>query len=92
MCSYLAPTKIDIVTAVALILIASLTLVVISSLDRSSPMMLAPPDTRSTIGTGKFGSTELLTTPLVTIKESQYLIIGEIVLLGTSSFSVGPRK
>jgi len=83
LCSYLAPTKIDIVTAVALILIASLMLVVISSLERSSPMMLAPPDTLSTIGTGKFGSTELLTTPRVTISESQCLRIGAIVLFGT---------
>ena len=52
LCSYLAPTKIDIVTAVALILIASLMLVVISSFDKSSPMMLEPPETRRTIGTG----------------------------------------
>src|SRR5574338_1157598 len=90
LCSYFAPTKIDIASAVALILIASFTLVVIFSLERSSPIILEPPETRSTIGTGKFGSTEVLTTPRVTINESQYLIKGEIVLFGTSSFSVGP--
>src|SRR5574338_1020559 len=92
LCSYFAPTKIDIASAVALILIASFTLVVICSLDKSSPIILEPPETLNTIGTGKLGSTEVLTTPRVTIKESQYLTSGEIVLFGTSNFSVGPRK
>ncbi len=89
LCSYFAPTKIDIASALALILTASFTLVVISSFERSSPIMLEPPDTRSTIGTGKFGSTDVLTIPLVTINESQYFSKGLIVRFGTSSFSVG---
>ena len=48
--SYFAPTNIDIATALAFSRTASLTLVVISSLERSSPIMLVPPETRKTIG------------------------------------------
>ena len=91
-CSYFEPTKIDIASALALSLIASLTLVVICSLERSSPIILEPPDTRKTIGIGYAASTDVRWTPLVSIKESQYRIIGLIVFCGFSSFSVGPRK
>ena len=69
--SYFEPTKIDIATALAFSLIASFTLVVISSFDRSSPIMLGPPDTRNTIGTGYEASTDVRCTPRVTINESQ---------------------
>ena len=90
--SYFEPTKIDIAKPHALSRIASFMLTVISSLDKSSPIILEPPDTLKTIGTGYFGSTEVLCTPLVSINESQYLSIGVIVFLGISNFSVGPRK
>ena len=43
-------------------------------------------------GTGDFGLTDVRCTPLVSINESQCLSNGDIVFLGTSSFSVGPRK
>ena len=66
--------------------------VVISSLERSSPIILGPPDTRNTIGTGYFASTDVRWTPRVTINESQCLSNVAIVFLGTSNFSVGPKK
>ena len=67
-------------------------LVVISSFDKSSPTILVPPDTRSTIGTGYFESTDVRCTPRVIINESQYFSNGAIVFFGASSFSVGPKK
>ena len=57
--SYFEPTKIDIATALAFNRIASFMLVVISSLERSSPIILGPPETRNTIGTGYFASTDV---------------------------------
>ena len=65
---------------------------VISSWDKSSPIILEPPDTLKTIGVSDFGSTEVLWTPLVSIKESQYFSKGAITFFGFSNFSVGPRK
>ena len=56
--SFFEPTKMDIATADAFNLIASLRLVVISSLERSSPTILGPPDTRNTIGIGYVASTD----------------------------------
>ncbi len=55
-------------------------------------MMLAPPETRSTTGTGKFASTDVLRTPRVSMRESAYGNNGAMVFLGTSNLSVGPRK
>ena len=69
--SYLEPTKIDIANAEALSRIASLILTVISSFDKSVPIILEPPDTRKTIGIGNFGLTDVRCTPLVNINESQ---------------------
>ena len=90
--SFFEPTKIDIATALTLSLTASLILVIISSSERSSPITLGPPDTRKTIGVEELASTDVRNTPRVTIKESQCGSNGAIVFLGTSSFSVGPRK
>ena len=50
----------DIAIALTLSRIASSMVTVISSWDKSSPIMLAPPDTRKTIGTEVFASTEVL--------------------------------
>ncbi len=44
--------------------------VTIVSLDRSSPIMLEPPETLKTIGTLLSGGTEVLRIPLVSIMES----------------------
>ena len=71
---------------------ASLMLTVICSFDKSSPIILEPPDTLKTIGTEDFGSIDVRCTPLVSIIESQYLSNGAVVFLGTSNFSVGPKK
>jgi hypothetical protein len=79
-------------SALALSLMASLMLTVISSFDRSSPIMLEPPDTRNTIGTLVDVGTDVLCTPLVSIRESQYFNNGAITFFGFSSFSVGPKK
>ena len=49
----------------------SLMLTVICSFDKSSPIILEPPETLSTIGTEDFGSTDVLCTPRVRIIESQ---------------------
>ena len=73
-------------------LIASSIETVIVSFDRSSPTMLVPPETRSTIGTSVVGSTDVLWTPLVSMRESASGKSGAMVLLGTSRRSVGPRK
>ena len=69
--SYFEPTKIDMATALAFKRIASLTLVVISSFDKSSPTILVPPDTRKTIGVDDLALTDVRCTPRVTISESQ---------------------
>ena len=50
--SYLEPTNTDIATAETFSRKASFILTVISSWDRSSPIILVPPETRNTIGTG----------------------------------------
>src|SRR4029078_8713220 len=92
LCSYLPPTNTDIARHETLSLIASSIDVVIVSFERSSPKMLAPPETRRTIGTVVFGSTDVLNTPRVNIKESAKGKIGLMVSLGISSLSVGPRK
>jgi hypothetical protein len=44
--------------------------VVIVSFERSSPSILLPPETLSTIGILVFELTEVLSTPLVSIRES----------------------
>ena len=90
--SYFEPTKIDIATALAFRRIASSIETVMSSWDKSSPIIVDPPDTRKTIGVSEVGDTDVLWTPRVTIKESQYFRIGAITFLGFSNFSVGPRK
>src|SRR6266568_1106534 len=66
--------------------------VVIFSFDRSSLRTLAPPLTRSTIGTFAPGSIEVRTTPRVTMTASAYGRSGSRVLRGISIFRVGPRK
>ena len=58
----------------------------------SVPIILEPPDTRRTIGTGNFELIDVRSTPLVSINESQYPSNGGIVFFGISNFSVGPRK
>ena len=82
----------DIASALALSRTASFTLVTISSCERSSPIILLPPDTRKTIGTRCFGSTHERCMPRVSMSESQYFTSGSTVFLGFSNFSVGPRK
>jgi hypothetical protein len=62
------------------------------SFDRSSPIIVEPPDTLSTIGVSIVGFTHVLRIPLVSIIESTYFASGPIVLDGDSSFSVGPKK
>ena len=57
--SFFEPTKIDIATADAFNRIASLILTVISSSERSSPIILGPPETRNTIGTEYAASTDV---------------------------------
>ena len=79
-------------SALAFSLIASLILTVISSRDKSSPIILEPPDTRKIIGTLVKVGTDVLCTPLVSIKESQYFNSGAITFFGFSNFSVGPKK
>jgi hypothetical protein len=66
--------------------------VVIVSLDKSSPTILDPPETRSTIGVLLSAETDDRSTPLVSINESAKFKSGLIVSLGFSNFSVGPRK
>jgi hypothetical protein len=51
-------------------LIASSIDVTIVSLDKSSPIILVPPDTLKTIGTWEVGLTEVRKTPLVNMIES----------------------
>src|SRR6476469_8210118 len=91
-CSYLLPTKIDNAIHDALILIASSIDVVIVSFERSSPKILVPPETRSTIGIFDSGSTQVRKIPLVNIKESAYFSNGSMVFFGSSNLSVGPKK
>src|SRR5206468_12534709 len=91
-CSYLLPTKIDNARPDALSLIASSIDVVIVSFERSSPKILVPPDTRSTIGIFDSESTHVLKTPLVSINESACFSSGLIVFFGSSNLSVGPKK
>ena len=79
-------------TALAFRRIASSRETVISSWDKSSPIILEPPDTLNTIGVSDVAGTDVLWTPLVTIKESQYFRRGVTTLFGSSNFSVGPRK
>src|SRR3954470_21094644 len=58
--SYLLPTKIDKAKQEAFNFIASSIEVTISSLDKSSPIMLEPPETLRTIGILFGGGTEVL--------------------------------
>ncbi len=64
----------------------------ISSFDKSSPIILEPPETRKTIGTLVEVGTEVRCTPRVSINESQYFSSGSITFFGFSNFSVGPKK
>jgi hypothetical protein len=88
----LLPTNIERATQVAFNLMASSIEVVIVSLDKSSPIILLPPETRKTIGTLMLGLTDVRKIPLVIIKESAKGKRGFIVVLGTSNPSVGPKK
>ena len=92
LCSYFEPTNTDIATAEALRRSASSIETVILSRERSAPITLGPPETRSTIGVDVEGGTQARCTPLVSISESQYFSSGAIALSGSSSFSVGPKK
>ena len=90
--SYFEPTKMDIASALAFSLIASSMETVMSSWDRSSPIILEPPETLRTIGTLVVSGTDVRWTPRVSINESQYFSKGEMTFFGFSSFSVGPKK
>ena len=90
--SYFEPTNMDIAKAVAFSRTASRMLTVMSSRDRSSPIMLVPPDTRSTMGVPVEVETDVRSTPRVSMSESQYFSSGAMVLRGSSNLSVGPRK
>ena len=85
------PTNIDMATPETFILMASLMETVVPSSARL-PSTLVPPETLNMMGTSTLVSTELLRTPLVSIRQSAYLTSGSIVLPGSSRPEVGPRK
>ena len=64
---------------------------VMSSLD-SSLRMLVPPETLSTIGLSALASTDVRSTPRVSMIESACGINGSMVFRGSSKPLVGPRK